>query len=191
MGSAAGHEQVSEDEYLAMERASETKHELWEGEVFAMAGASFEHNLVVGNLVRALGNALSGRGCVALPSDMKVRAPTRSGFVYPDVTVFCGPPQFYDEKRDVLLNPTLIVEVVSESTEGFDRGAKFAGYRALPSFREYVLVTPTERLVERFLRIDDDRWELTVHRDGLLTLPSLDVSLEVAEVYLNVPLEPG
>lgn len=191
MAATAETQRLNEREYLAMERASEVKHELWEGECYAMAGASYEHNLVVANLVGALREQLRDRPCIVLASDMKVHAPSKSGFVYPDASVHCGPPQFYDERRDVLLNPTLIVEVLSESTEAFDRGSKFEGYRALPSFREYVLVTPAKPLVERFLRIDEQRWELTEHREGSLALPSLDVTVELAEVYRNVPFAPS
>jgi Uma2 family endonuclease len=167
MSEAAARARVSEAHCLAMERASETKHELWDGEVFAMAGASFAHDLIVGNLVTALNVALRHQDCRVLPSDMKVRVPTKS------------------------LNPTVLVEVLSESTERFDRGRKFEGYRTLPSLQEYLLVSQDHRLVERFRRVDGGRWELSEHREGPIELTALDVRLDVEEVYLKVELEDG
>lgn len=107
--------------YLALDRASEAKHELWDGEVYAMSGASLAHNQLVGNLVRHLGNALEGSGCLALPSDMRIRIPLRDRYVYPDVTIVCGSPELEGE-RDVLLNPRTVIEVLSPSTMDFDRG---------------------------------------------------------------------
>jgi Uma2 family endonuclease len=154
---------ISPEGYLAGERASHVKHELWRGEVFAMAGASYVHNRIVANLVAALRDALGGGPCVALPSDMKVRVPSRDAFVYPDASIVCGPPEFHDATQDVLTNPAAVFEVLSESTERFDRGEKFVGYRSVPSLRECVLVSQSERLIEHYVRQPDGTWILHEH----------------------------
>jgi len=147
-------------EYLAHEREASAKHELWRGETFAMAGASYAHNRIVANLLGVLYRVLAGGDCRPLPSDMKVHVPAREGFVYPDASIVCGAPRFYDETRDVLVNPALVFEVLSESTERFDRGQKFVGYRSISSLRELVLVSQHERRVEHYVRQSDDTWVL-------------------------------
>lgn len=176
------------DAYLAFERAAETKHELWDGEVYAMSGASLAHNLIVGNLVRHLGNLLEGSGCVVLPSDMRVRIPRRDRYVYPDVTVVCGPPELEGE-HDVLLNPRMIVEVLSPSTADFDRGEKFAGYRTIPGLREVVFVSQDLRRLECYTRRSDDSWVLRELRDdAALSLESLPAPLPLLRIYDGVAL---
>jgi Uma2 family endonuclease len=167
MASTATRAPVSARDYLEFERAAETKHELWRGEVFAMAGASFAHNRIVANLLAGLRDALAGlrdalanRTCVALPSDMKVHVPSRDGFVYPDASVVCGAPEFFDGSADVLTNPSAVFEVLSDSTERFDRGAKFVGYRSIASLRECVLISQHERHVEHYTRREDGTWVL-------------------------------
>lgn len=174
------------EEYLAFDRASQAKHELWDGEVFAMSGASLAHNRIVRNLVRHLGNALEGMGCEVLPSDMRVRIGLRSRYVYPDVTVVCGPPQLEGE-ADVLTNPNLVVEVLSPSTEAFDRGDKFAGYRSLPSVREVVLISQDARRVECYARHLDDAWILREHT-GNASVSLGPVSLTLDRIYEGVEL---
>jgi Uma2 family endonuclease len=172
--------------YLHDERNADTKHELWSGEVFAMAGASYAHNQIVANLAGELRNRLRDRPCDVLPSDMKVFVPTKSGFVYPDVVVVCEPPRFLDEHGDVLLNPSLVVEVLSENTERFDRGEKFAGYRSIPSLQQVVLVAQHERRVELFTR-SDVGWMLEdVTDDGVARLGAIGCELPLGEIYLKV-----
>ncbi|MBL8947524.1 MAG: Uma2 family endonuclease [Myxococcales bacterium] len=176
--------------YLAAERTSEAKHELWSGEVFAMAGASYAHNKIVTNLARELSGRLRDRQCDVLPSDMKVFVPTKSGFVYPDVSVVCGEPRFHDDQRDVLLNPLLVVEVLSDTTERFDRGDKFAGYRGIESIRQVLLVSQDQRRVEVFTRAGP-RWILDdVTGSDVARLEALDCDLPLDEVYLKVFAEP-
>jgi Uma2 family endonuclease len=178
---------VGVSEYLAAERASATKHELWAGEVFAMAGASYAHNMIVTNLARELSLALRDRPCDVLPSDMKVFVPSKAGFVYPDLSVVCGQPQFHDEERDVLLNPTLVVEVLSDGTERFDRGDKFAGYRSVPSVRQVVFVSQHERRVDIYTRDAGGRWLFDeVTGEGLVALEAVGCELPLAELYLEV-----
>jgi Uma2 family endonuclease len=177
--------------YLAAERTSEAKHELWSGEVFAMAGASYAHNKIVTNLARELSSRLRDRPCDVLPSDMKVFVPTKSGFVYPDLSIVCGEPRFHDDERDVLLNPILVVEVLSETTERFDRGDKFAGYRAIESIRQVLLVSQDQRRVEVFTRAGP-RWILDdVTGSDVARLEAVDCDLPLDEVYLKVLVEPS
>jgi Uma2 family endonuclease len=154
---------VSAAEYLAAERASDVKHELWAGEVFAMAGASYAHNKIVANLAGELREALRDRPCDVLPSDMKVFVPAKSGFVYPDLSIVCGQARFHDGERDVLLNPTVVIEVLSDTTERFDRGGKFAGYRAIETVRQILLVSQHERRVEVYTRGAGVRWIFDDH----------------------------
>ncbi|MFZ5897510.1 MAG: Uma2 family endonuclease [Myxococcota bacterium] len=167
-------------EYLAFERRSSDKHEFVDGQVYAMAGARYAHNRVVANTVRALGNALSGGSCVALPSDMKVRAPSARVY-YPDASV-CGPPSFHDEQEDVLLNPSVIVEVLSDSTERIDRGEKFSAYTLLPSLDHYILIASKRCRVERFAR-DRDWRVLIVGAGESVRLETLGVELSVDALY--------
>lgn len=171
MSSSAPKTPLRSADYLALERASDTKHELWRGEIFAMEGASYAHNRIVANLLAALRDALGRGPCVPLPSDMKVHVPSREAFVYPDASVVCGPPEFLDAAQDVLTNPAAVYEVLSESTERFDRGEKFVGYRSIPSLRELVLIAQHERRVEHYIRSTDGTWVLHDHADqGTLAL---------------------
>jgi Uma2 family endonuclease len=174
------------DEYLAWERASPQKHELFEGEVFAMAGASEEHNLIVANILRELGNLFRKRPCKVYPSDMRVKAPTGL-YTYPDVSAICGRPDFEDAELDTLLNPTVLFEVLSDSTELYDRGKKFASYRTIPSLKDYVLVSQDSVFVEHFTRQADGTWNLREVRSGQrLELASVEGVIEVDEIYLKV-----
>jgi Uma2 family endonuclease len=175
--------------YLAMERAAATKHELWEGEVFAMAGASLAHNLIVANLARVLGNLLVDRPCLVLPSDMKVHVPSSEGYVYPDLSVVCGEPELVGDAHDVIANPRLVVEVLSDSTERFDRGDKFAGYRTLPSLVDYLLVAQTRVRIEHYERHADGTWLLREQGPGArMRLRSVDGEIDVDEVYRKLAL---
>lgn len=174
------------DAYLAWERASPQKHELFDGEVFAMAGASEEHNLIVANILRELGNLFRKRPCKVYPSDMRVKAPTGL-YTYPDVSAICGRPDFEDAELDTLLNPTVLFEVLSESTELYDRGKKFASYRTIPSLRDYVLVSQDSVSIEHFTRQADGTWNLREIRAGQrLELASIEGAIEVDEIYLKV-----
>ena len=175
------------EEYLEMERAADEKHEFYQGEIFAMAGASYEHNLIVGNIAGELRNALRRRPCTVLPSDMKVRVAASGLYTYPDVTALCGPPQFADSKKDVLLNPGVIFEVLSTTTESYDRGAKFQQYRTIPSLAELAFVSQTKVLVEHFTRQEEGTWLLRErHAGDQLQLRSLDCEIAVDEIYLKV-----
>ena len=170
-----------------MERAAQTKHELWNGEVFAMAGASFVHNQIVGNLARVLGNLVLDGPCVVLPSDLKVHIPASGGYVYPDLSVVCDAPVYLDDIRDVLTNPRVIVEVLSESTERFDRGEKFVGYRSLSSLADYLLVAQTQARVEHYTRGGDGTWVLrTLGPGARVQLVAGEIAVD--DIYRKVEL---
>jgi Uma2 family endonuclease len=175
------------EQYLTLERQSETRSEYLNGEVFAMTGASREHNLITGNVFGEIRAQLRGRSCEAYASDMRVAIPGTGLYTYPDVVVACGPPQFEDGELDTLLNPTLIVEVLSASTEDYDRGTKFAHYRTLASLAEYVLVAQDKVHVEHFVR-QAEGWLLTETDDlaTTLDLPSIGCKLALADIYERV-----
>ena len=183
--------QLSPEEYLALDRAASTKSEYIDGEIVAMAGASLEHNLIVANVVGSLWGQLRGRSCGIVPSDMRVFVPATGNYVFPDATVVCGSPQLADRHHDILLNPTLIVEVLSDSTEAYDRGGKFAGYRSIPSLQEYLLVAQDKRLLERYVRQPNGDWTLTEFSrpDAVVGLVSVGCQLPLAEVYDRVTFD--
>jgi Uma2 family endonuclease len=181
---------VSPDEYLSFERAAEHKSEYLDGQIFAMTGASREHNLITTNLVRELSLGLRGRDCEVYPSDMRVRIPSANIYTYPDVVVVCGGPKFEDAALDTLLNPTLLVEVLSKSIESYDRTFKFAYYRTVESLAEYLLVAQDEYRVEHYSRQPDGRWAVEDHasREASVALASVGCTLRLTDVYERVEL---
>jgi Uma2 family endonuclease len=183
---------LSVDDYLTIERDSETKHEFFVGDLFAIAGATEPHNLVAGNLLGELRNALRRGPCRVYPSDMRVVMPTGLR-AYPDVVVVCDKPQFEDDRTDTLLNPLVIFEVLSPSTELYDRTRKFAHYRTCPSLREYVLVSQDQALVEHFARQPETgQWLLTTREslDTELELPALQIRISLREIFAKVEFPP-
>jgi len=181
---------ISEDAYIARERAAtDGKSEYLHGRTYAMSGGSPKHNLVAINVARALGNALVDRPCVVLSSDQRVCIEPTGLYTYPDVTVVCGGLKVHPRFDDTLLNPTVIVEVLSPSTEGYDRGAKFGHYRRIESLRAVLLVSQVERVVEHYAREPDGSWRLTTFTEGqTVPIPALDTSLSLNDVYAKVDL---
>lgn len=180
---------ISIDEYLQQEELTDTKSEYFNGEVFAMAGDTAEHNLICTKLVRELDNQLEERPCLVYGSDQQVKILETGLYTYPDLAVMCAEPQFEDAGKRGLLNPTLIIEVLSPTTEGYDRGDKFAHYRRLSSLREYVLVASDKPRIERFSRQkNSSEWLLTVCRepDELIELPTIRCTLSLDRVYRNI-----
>ena len=179
---------LSPEEYLALERQADEKSEYFDGVVYAMSGASLNHNKIVANVIAELVQQLRGRPCSALPSDIKVRMPDSRKFFYPDVSVVCGEPQFHDQRNDVLLNPILIIEVLSESTEGFDRGGKFQAYQRLESLQEYILISQNRPVVEQYVRQSQAIWQYTaaIGLESSLSLPSIECTLNLSTVYDKV-----
>jgi Uma2 family endonuclease len=183
---------LTPEEYLEIEREAEYKSEYFQGEMFAMAGAGQAHNLLVANLVAGLHHQLRSRPCQLYPSDMRVRVPATGLYTYPDVVVVCGEPQFLDEQRDTLLNPSLLVEVLSPSTEAYDRGRKFEHYRSIESFGEYLLVASDRVHADLYTRQPDGRWMLTSagRLEDSLDLESVGYRLALVDLYERVDL-PG
>jgi len=187
MGDPAARLRMTEEEYLAFERASEEKHEFVDGEIFAMSGGTYEHNTIAQSVGSVLRGALLGRSCTVQNANMKVHIPSTGRFVYPDVTVVCGRPEFKDDKRDVILNPRVIVEVLSPSTELYDRGDKFANYRTISSLRHYIMVAQDKPLVEVYTRQDDGSWALREYEAGAqAALLAIDCTIDVDQVYLGI-----
>src|SRR5436853_4833370 len=175
-------------DYLAFDRQCEYKNEYFAGEVFAMTGASREHNLIVANIVRTLGNQLLERDCNVYPSDLRVKIQQIEKYTYPDVIVTCGEEQFEDEHRDTLLNPVVIIEVLSESTEAYDRGKKFEGYQYIDSLVEYVLVAQDQHRIERYVRQQDKTWTYSEFHalSDVIQLASIGCELALKDIYAKV-----
>jgi Uma2 family endonuclease len=174
-------------EYCAFEREAAIRHEYIAGEVFAMAGGTLEHSLLAGKITQQLWNRLEGGPCRVFTSDARVRIEAVDADVYPDLSVVCGPPQTTEADSHVLLNPILVVEVLSPSTEAYDRGLKASFYRRIPSLRVYLLVAQDRRQLELHVRDAEDRWVITEAGPGQrLRIEPLDLDLEVDAVYRDV-----
>lgn len=175
-------------EYLTLERKAEYKSEYIDGEIFAMAGGSERHNLIVANIIAGLHSHLFGGPGRVYASDLKVRASKPRFFYYPDVSVVCGETKFHDEHKDVVLNPLMIFEVLSERTAAFDRGRKFQDYQQLDTLAEYVLVSQDDILVERYVRQENGSWMYT-KLSGLtgasLVFPTIKCELDLSLIYIN------
>jgi Uma2 family endonuclease len=192
MMSTATKLKYSPEEYLALERKSPTKHEYSRGEIFAMAGTTREHSLIGGNLARAIGIQIEDCPCEVHTSDLRVCVSETGLYTYPDVVVVCGEPSFLDRELDTLLNPTVIAEILSESTEAYDRGAKFRNYRRIPSLREFVLIAQDRMSVERYTR-NGDEWILTEFTEPelILKLESIGCEVPLSRIYAKVEFPPA
>ncbi len=177
-------------EHLAAERLALTKHELVDGEVFAMAGGSETQSLIAANVIRELGNQPKGRPCRVYTSDMRLQVAATDMVAYPDIQVACGDARFADDPRDTLLNPKVIVEVLSESTEGWDRGGKFWHYRNIESLTGYVLVSQSAWLVEHYTGQPDGNWllESISGKDDILQITSIHCAVPPLEIFANTRL---
>ncbi len=175
------------EEYLALERTAEYRSEYLDGAIFARATANEAHNLLTGNLIWQLGNQFEGRPCRVYASAMRVQVSPNRMYTYPDVVAVCGPREFADDQRDTLLNPSVIFEVLSPSTEAYDRGEKFAHYWRLASLTDYVLVAQDQMRVEHFTR-QGDGWFVTAvgSPDEAVRLDSLDITLTLRAIYARV-----
>jgi Uma2 family endonuclease len=182
---------ITPAEYLALERQAEYKSEYLNGEIFAMTGASRRHNLVVTNIVVSLGQQLRRRPCEVYASDMRFKVSAAGLYTYPDVAVVCGEPLFEDKYVDTLLNPTLLIEVLSKSTERYDRIAKSDYYRTLDSLGEYLLVARDEYRIQQHRKQPDGDWLFldSTAPDASIELPSIGCSLAMRDVYDKVPFD--
>jgi Uma2 family endonuclease len=178
------------EEYLTLERQADYRSEYYRGEIFAMVGASREHNLISLNSAASLHRQLTQRPCEVYTNDMRVRVSPTGLYTYPDVIVVCGEPRFDDEQNDTLLNPTVVIEVLSKSTEAYDRGLKFEHYRTLDSLTDYLLVAQDKPLVEHFARRPEGQWLFTEAqgRESRLRIESIACELALEDVYQKVEL---
>lgn len=180
--------QLTPEQYLQNERVAEVRSEYVNGQVYAMAGASRSHNQLVFNLAGLLHAQLKGRDCEAFVSDMKLRSASTHSYFCPDLMATCDKPTFEDDDNAVLLNPTLIIEVLSDSTEAYDRGAKFSHYRHVDALQEYVLVAQDRYSVERYVRQNDGQWLLSevTTPDGAIEFTSIQCTITLSELYDKV-----
>ena len=179
---------LTEVEYLDLERSLESKNEFFDGEVFAMSGGTPLHSQIAANLIQVIGRRLSGGRCVVYTSDLRLKIQATGLFTYPDLSVVFGPIQFAAGTDDTVVNPTVIVEVLSDSTEAYERGTKFENYRRMPSLREYLLVGQKGPRIEQFVRQENEQWLLreAAGFDATLALPSLEIKISLAEVFAGV-----
>ena len=179
---------LTPEEYLAAEREAETRSEYVDRVVYPMTGAQINHVKIVTNLIIELGLQFRGRQYSVLAVDMKVRMPDSRKYFYPDIVIVGDDPQFHDDRKDIILNPVLLIEVLSKSTESFDRGLKFQAYQQVPSLREYLLVAQDEPSVEQYVKQDDGTWKYkaVAGREASLALPSVGCTLNLGTVYDKV-----
>ena len=184
---------LTEEQYLAIERAAEFKSEFLNGEMFAMSGASMRHASLQGNLQGELHARLRGGPCRVFTSDLRVRVSATGLYTYPDATVVCGPPLLADAYQDILLNPVTIFEVLSKTTESYDRGLKFQHYRTIESLKDYILVDQNKIRIEQYTRQADDTWTLRDHQqpDDELKIACIGVSIPLARIYEGVEFSAG
>lgn len=192
MASAAAHTFLTPEEYLAFERKATTKHEYLNGQIVAMSGASFAHNFITVNIATSLNVQLMEGECRVATSDMRVKVTQIDSYFYPDVVVVCGEPISEDNVFDTLLNPTLIVEVLSPSTKGYDRGEKFEHYQQIASLKDYILISQNEIRVEHYRR-QESEWLQSEFRgpEGVLSLISIDCELRLSDIYRRVEITSG
>ena len=179
-------------QYLAFERSAlDIKYEFFDGEAFAMVGAGRNHNRINVNLTVELGGKFKAdkSTCNLFSNDMRVKI--AENYVYPDIVIYCGDAKFEDDEFDTLTNPIIIMEILSDSTEAFDRGDKFAYYQVIPTLKEYILVSQKKYRIEQFILSDDNKWEYRSYegRDKVLKMESIGCELRLSEIYLNVTFE--
>ena len=180
---------ITPEEYLERERAAAFKSEYYNGEVFAMSGGSRDHVLIAGNCQMALRDALRSKDCLVFQSDLRVHIPSSNLYTYPDVVVVCGEEKYLDTQKDTLVNPVLLVEVLSASTESFDRGQKFEFYRSIASLQEYALVAQDRVSVEVFRKNDEGHWVLYEAEEGTIEMASVGCTLKLDDLYAHVTFD--
>jgi Uma2 family endonuclease len=190
--SAQSQPRLTPEEYLELDRAAEFRHEYFDGHMYEKQGSSFRHACVVSNLLYGLATKLKLKGYDVLPPDLRLKASSGELFAYPDLTVVHRPPKLLDRQQDVLLNPTVLVEVLSAESEHRDRGYKFLHYRQIESLQEYLLVSQSEPLIEIWRRTSGNQWMLSdcAGMDATCRFDSLDCEIPLAEVYYQVFFDP-
>jgi len=175
----------SQEEYLQWEKDTDSKHEFFRGEIFAMSGASRRHNKLFSNLFIEIGVRLKGKPCQPYGSDMRIHIPQNTLYTYPDISIICGEPIMSETDQDSIIEPKVIIEILSRSTKNYDRGDKFKLYRDIPSLKEYLLVDSDSISIEAFRINDKGNWELEEIKSagGLLNIPSVGVEIPLTDIY--------
>lgn len=188
---ASPRDALPEEEYLVLERESDSGHEFYQGQMIAMTGASERHSTITISALCSLYGQLRGGPCRIFSTNLRVRIDATRLYTYPDVVIVCGERQLADDQRDTILNPTVVIEVLSPSTEGYDRGRKFRQFQTIPSLREYALIAQELPLVEHFVRQPDNRWLYSAASElgDSLHLPSINCTLTLANIYELVDWE--
>jgi Uma2 family endonuclease len=185
---APKYDRFTEEEYLEIERSGTEKHEYYQGEIFAMSGASFSHNDIFTNTFGELTSKLSESSCRPYSSDLRIHIPANTLYTYPDISIICGKKEATDDSFDTATNPTVIIEILSKSTRNYDRGNKFALYREIATLKEYILIDSESVSVEQFSKSDDGSWLLKEYKklDLILTIQILNLSIPLAKLYKQV-----
>jgi Uma2 family endonuclease len=179
---------ISQEEYLEMERAALEKHEYYQGEIFAMSGASLKHNEVFSNLFGEIQGKLKGKSCKPYGSDLRIHVPKNSLYTYPDISIICDKANLTDDKFDTATNPAVIIELLSKSTRNYDRFEKFSLYRDITSLKEYILVDTQKIHIENYVRNADNTWQLTDYKvisDNLI-ITAVNISVSIADIYAGL-----
>lgn len=182
---------ISEKDYLEAERKAFEKHEYYKGEIFAMSGALLPHNEIFSNLFGELASKLKGKNCKPYGSDLRIHIPANTLYTYPDISIICGEVETTDDQFDTATNPSVIIEILSKSTRDYDKGSKFTLYRAIKTLKEYILVDSTDISVEKFVRNDDNSWQLTEYKSltDAFKVNTIDVDLALSDIYDRVKFE--
>jgi Uma2 family endonuclease len=188
---AAKYNFVSPEDYLIMERASQEKHEYFNGEVFAMAGASIPHNEIFHNVYGSLWGFLKGKGCKPYGSDLRIHIPVNTLYTYPDISIICGRPETTDVFTDNVTNPSVLIEILSKSTKDYDRGSKFMLYRSISSLQEYITIDSLSVNVEIYTRLEDNSWRLTEFKQltDSFVISTIALTLQLKDVYEDVSID--
>ena len=188
MGAAQAKTDISQEDYLEAERLATDKHEYFQGEIFAMSAAKKEHNRVFTNIFGSIAPYLNGKKCNIFGSDMRVHVYQNALYTYPDITIVCGKQEYLDKEFDTLLNPKVIIQILSPYTRDYDRGSKFKLYRGIPSLEEYILIDSEHIFIERFYKSKEEAWTLVEYKtpEDSLTISSIELLLPLEEVYSNV-----
>jgi Uma2 family endonuclease len=182
---------ISAEDYLTQERIAMEKHEYYQGEIFAMSGASLKHNIIFSNLFTDIGSKLKGKGCRPYGSDLRIHIPKNTLYTYPDISIFCENPDLTDDKFDTATNPSVLIELLSKFTRNYDKGEKFTLYRDIDSLKEYILVDTEKIFVEKHIRNADNSWQLTDYRslDNSFTIETVSCSFELKDIYQGISFE--
>lgn len=179
---------VTEKEYLNAERLALDKHEYYKGEIFAMSGASISHNKIAMNCYIDLGTKLKGKNCQPYGSDLRIHIPKNTLYTYPDISIICGKIETTDDKFDTVKNPSVIIEILSDSTRNYDKGGKFTLYREIDSLQEYILIDSEQIMVEKFIRNPDNSWQLTEYKniEQSFLITTVGIEMLLTDVYAGV-----